>query len=368
VATVLALTGVFVLSFSGLVLAQSQVKDAVVTTGLADPDRNLDLLDLAGAPLRSLALRHGRAAPFQVRVTDQDIDLLASDAPFQVQATMNNLYRVTGRDADGNPTVDAGGDAISSGKVTVGYVTSPLGTRDVRTDVDLRFLVGSTTAIGCDDVRSLLGLSTLQLVTDPICSLLGGLVGSTLTVADVVVEPASALTDQLLDDALALADMPMRLSNPDSGAFTAPNCVRGLGAADGRCAGSTGTPRRVLQGTPNATQALLDHLEGLAGRVTTVTGSPEAAATVPEVIAALRAAGGQSAQLADRLEQYAPSDQVKLINGLLDSLVPAGLGLGDLRLSGQYRSLPTLTVDTSQAAGGGEYAGTLTVTLVEGTL
>jgi hypothetical protein len=75
---VVALTSVFLLWLSGLVLAQSATESTTVSTSATMPERTLDLLDLAGEPLGSVALRGGQAAPFQVRVTDSDIDMVGA--------------------------------------------------------------------------------------------------------------------------------------------------------------------------------------------------------------------------------------------------------------------------------------------------
>jgi hypothetical protein len=377
--SMLALTSLFLLAFSGLVLAQSQTEDAYVVTGLAEPDRNLDLLDLVGDPLQTVALRHGQATPFQVRVTDTSIDLLHADAPFQVQATMNNLYRVLEFD-DGRPVVDSEGDRITSDKIELGYALSnALGARDVLADLNPRYLVGAVGGITCDDVAAALGTTVAALLSagDPICGLLLDLttglplVGADeeLTVAGVEVATVLTLTEDLLDAAWAAVDgLPMGLTTPDTGTFDNPNCTTGLGAGDSRCTGSVPTALRMLQGQPLSLAALLDQVSQLVGDVVTLVGGEDAAALVDEVIAALNAAGGDAADLAAALESYTPEQRVDLINALLDDIALASpLELGDLLLSGQYRSLPTLKVDTTGAPGG-QYAGTLTVSLFEGEL
>jgi hypothetical protein len=372
-ASVLVLASMFVLAFSGFVLAQTEraEDDATVSTFAALPDRNLDLLDVTGEPLETVALRHNRATPVQVRVTDQSIDLLDGDAPFWVEATMNNLYLVDGEGHDFETS-------IPSDHITLGYATNALGARDLLTDINPRLVIGAVDGITCDDVAAALGVDTSSLLNlldpDPICSLVSDvdlLDGrDSLTVAGVELESSVALTEALLDAVWSAVDgLPMALTAPGSGAFATPNCEDGIGAGDGTCSGR-GTALTVLDGKPMSVAALRDLIITLLGDITALVGGEDAVALIDDVLTALQDAGGDAALLADALTEYPTvNDQIALIDGLLDTIdLAPNLELGDVLLGGQYRSLPTLKVDTGAATDGGQYAGTLTVTLFEGSI
>jgi hypothetical protein len=367
--SLLALTSLFLLAFSGMVLAQQQNESATVSTSTVTPDRYLDLLDVVGEDLTNVALRNGRATPFQVRVSDSYIDLLHNDAPFWVQATMNNLYRVTDPEA-GNLGIDVEGDRIESQHIDLGYVAnSPLGARGVLADVNPRVLLESAVgSITCGEIGS--ALPVVGVVLDAATCLLIDAGGGT----DIgELEVVTTLAEELLDDVwAAVEDLPLALDNPDSGAFTSPNCSSGLGQGDSRCLASIPTSHTVLQGTPLTVEALLAIVSGLVGDITDLVGAEDAAALVDEILAALVAAGGNTALVGDVLgDALADLDVAQQLEVIADLFAVVGvnpLDLGELLLSGQYRSLPTLKVDTGTAPEAGQYAGTLTVTLFEGSL
>lgn len=360
--SVMTLASLFIVALSGLVLAQTT--ETTITTETRARSRQLDVLDLAGQPLQSMSLQSGLASPFQVRVTDRDIVPTALDADFRVQATMNHLYKVVGESA-GQPVVDQG-VKIASDKIAVSYATDPLGASDIVGDLLSRYLLSTDGAVTCTKVAGLLALDATQQLTDPICGLLDtlGLSGTGLTFADV------PLTGDLVTGidlgGLGLSELPLAISGgTDTGVFTQANCASGLGAGDPSCTGQAGTPKVFLRGDRSDSLALDSLLQSAVDAVVDIVGAT-GVATESEVIAALYAAGGNVREFGQTLEQYTVTDQVTLINGLLAGVV-ADLGVGDLAyLAGRYRGLPMLTVDAADAPEAGQYAGTLTVTLIEG--
>lgn len=347
---VLALVAVLALSVSGLALAQST--DTTVTTTVGSGTRQLSVTDLAGQPLSQLALESGDPAPFRVNVSDSEVDLQG----FQVDATLNNLYRV-----ETDTTYDYA-TSIPSSAVDLDYALSPLDAIGGAVDVSPDYLL-SGTDITCSDVASLLGL--LDTLTDPLCLLLNDLTGGSLSFSDVPLD-GSMIQDVGLES-VDPADLPIVPSaGTDTGPFTEPDCVNGIGAGD-TCT-TSGTAHTVLDGTPvtGALTGTLDTLlDGALNTGNIVGTAGDELTTVTAVVAALQNSADSTVRdFGSRLTEYTDSEQITLINGLLTA---AQVDLDALNLSGItgiYNSFPRLTVDSSSVPEG-DYEGTLTVTLIE---
>jgi hypothetical protein len=373
-ALVLALT----VATSGLALAQTDQATVSTQAISGASSRDLSLHDLTGAALTDLALRPGRPAPFEVRVTDESYAL---DEGFAVQMTMNHLYRVT----EGGY---AFGDRIESADVTLGYATNPLDVVGAALDLEPVFLLSGS--ISCADAAAALNLTVLNVLTNPVCSLASSvlgiadplaLLGSTTKLQFSGIPIAGDLLADLGLDELDLTDLPIDLSaGTEAGPFTGPDCENGIGAGDSGCA--TGTPKTgytVLAGAPvtSLTGDLLGHLGGLLPAVPPVaslTGDgallslSEVAGVLDGALGDLSGAQRDAAQaLLSTLTStgYTNDGKLALVTSTL-SLALDTVSLDSLLgLTGAYRGFPTLTVDTSDAPAAGAYAGTVTVTLVE---
>lgn len=356
-----------VLAVSGLAVSAADADDATVSAETDDPSRELQLLDLTGEPLQRLELRDGVPRGFETRVIDRD---QSYENDFQVSSKLNNLHRV---DDAGNLIAD---DFIPSGNVDLGYATNPAGALGMEIGADVTTGLSST-PISCNEVEGL--LSSFSLTGDPICNLIGDLLGiadsSLLDSSDTVefagVDLPMALDNVAIDD-LDLPQLPLIPREGDTGAYTNPDCSDGIATF---CSGTSPTKLHTLRGNPNTEldATLEDRLKSAAGDGDLV--GANGPVTVSEVLSAMRESTtalvdssgtqvGTVDELADALGQYDSAEQANLVNGLLDATLDS-VGLADLaRLQGTHRSFPSLTVDTGGAVGG-NYEGTLTVTLIQ---
>ncbi|HWB72291.1 MAG TPA: hypothetical protein VG452_08730, partial [Egibacteraceae bacterium] len=329
------------LSASGLALAQSTT---TVTTTVAGGSRQLAVTDLAGNPLTAMALSPGVPTAFRVRVADSDY--LATQG-FAVQSTLTNLYR----QGDGGYDYAT---SIPSTRVSVSYPTSPLSLAATAVDLQPDYLLDSAAPIDCSAVATILGLSALQQLTDPLCGLLNTLTGSALSFSDVPLT-GTTLTDIDLGG-LGAADLPVAVAaGSDAGSYTAPDCVNGIGAAAG-CTGS-GTVRTYLTGTPpgaslNAALTTLLNGQTLAGPLASADGTGAVAPVSAAVQALQNAPSTAVADFGNTLTQYSGAQQTDLINGLIaaarDTIEPADLAA----LTGQYHAFPQLSVSPDDAGAG----------------
>lgn len=356
-----------VLAVSGLAVSAADADDATVSAETDDPSRELQLLDLTGEPLQRLELRDGVPRGFETRVIDRD---QSYENDFQVSSKLNNLHRV---DDAGALIAD---DFIPSGNVDLGYATNPAGALGMEIGADVTTGLSST-PISCNDVEGL--LSSFSLTGDPICNLIGDLLGladlSLLDSSDTIVfsgvDLPMALDHVAIDD-LDLPQLPLIPREGDTGAYTTPDCSDGIATF---CSGTSPTKLHTLRGNPNSEldATLEDRLKSAAGDGDLV--GADGPVTVNEVLSAMResttalvdSSGSQVGtvdELADALGQYDSAEQANLVNGLLDATLDS-VGLADLaRLQGTHRSFPSLTVDTGGAVGG-NYEGTITVTLIQ---
>lgn len=355
-----------VLGVSGLAVSVADADDATVSAETDDPSRELQLLDLTGEPLERLELRDGVPRGFETRVIDRD---QSHENDFQVSSKLNNLHR---RNDAGDLVAD---DFIPSGNVDLGYATNPAGALGMEIGADVTTDLSSQ-PISCNDVEGL--LSSFSLTGDPICNLIGDLLGIDLTLldADDTIEFSGVALPMALDnvaiDDLDLPQLPLIPGEGDTGAYTDPDCSDGIATF---CSGTSPTKLHTLRGNPNTEldAVIKDRLKSAAGDGDLV--GTDGPVTVSEVLSAMResttalvdsggAQVGTVDELADALGQYDSTEQAKLINGLLAATLDS-VGLSDIaRLQGTHRSFPSLTVDTGDAIGG-NYEGTLTVTLIQ---
>lgn len=356
-----------VLAVSGLAVSVADADDATVSAETDDPSRELQLLDLTGEPLERLELRDGVPRGFETRVIDRD---QSHENDFQVSSKLNNLHR---RNDAGDLVAD---DFIPSGNVDLGYATNPAGALGMEIGADVTTDLSSQ-PISCNDVEGL--LSSFSLTGDPVCDLIGDLLGiadlSLLDGDDTIefsgVDLPMALDGVAIDD-LDLPQLPLIPSEGDTGAYTNPDCSDGIATF---CSGTSPTQLHTLRGNPNTEldAAITDRLKSAAGDGDLV--GADGPVTVSEVLTAMRESttalvdsGGSQVgtvdELADALGQYDSTEQANLVNGLLAATLDS-VGLSDIaRLQGTHRSFPSLEVDTGDAIGG-NYEGTITVTLIQ---
>ena len=357
---VTATTACLLLGLSGLATASES--STTVSTQASESSRQLEVLDLSGNDLEELRLRHGRPQPFEVRVTDTDQD---PENGFHVDTTMNNLHLL-----DGDTHV---GEHLASENVALSFPGNALGAADVDVNLEPRYLVSTAGELTCD-------------TTDLACDLLGTLggilsllgLGSTPDeVSFEGVELIGSLVDDIDLSSLGLDALPLGIGHGDGGTFDDPECGAGIGASFCDDGAPAATSLQALRGANDGLhedlEALLQELLGdLDGPLVGDGGVFDLA----DVLATLSTADdvdligdgsvvGEVSDLGQALLDYTETEQIALINEILEATL-VDLGLGDLmELSGRYSSYPALTVHTDSAPAGGEYEGTLVVTLIE---
>ena len=319
--------GVAAVAVAAVGLPANAQTDVDVTLSVPDGTRVVHVEDMSGAPLTSLDFGEtDRSLPFRVRVEDTAMEIDG----FNVYASMTHLYT-------------AGERGITSANVSLGSQTNPLNVLEVTSTVQP--LVNTTT-----------------ILTDSlICNVLEGV--STLLPAEDCTLQTTGVTGKIVEDlvnTINLADLdnlPLVPTGPEELAFTYADFGVGTAADDANDTDDDGQPttlRRVIGANP--TDAVLfseldDALDDLAA--TSLTSVVD----TNDVLAALQA-------------------QYPLVWGLLSQaqitelLTATTAQVQDLSLTrilaqtGQYISLPTLDVDTTDAPAG-EYVGTLVITGIQ---
>lgn len=351
----------------GLALsASADSHDPTVTTEVKEPDRNLEVLDLTGQQLDELALRDGQPEAFETRVTDTHQD---PNNNYQVDATMNNLHRVTtdGHSAD---------DVIPSSAIDLDFARQPR-VVDPIVDLDPTATLGTVDPISCNLVSETLNLTgtlTELVSSDPICGLLDDLFGAlNLSLSgDDGVTFADATLDNVLIEAIDLSDLPidtlpLAARTGEPGSFTEPECASGIGATFCSNGGATALQTMVVDSHADPLDSALES--------ELVAQLPSETETVTNIVQAMQSSNddlidesdnvvGTVGDLGDAIAEYSESEQTTLVTDLIDfSWDTDTLGVDNLtHFSGRNSTRPTLTVDTGDAPGG-EYEGTLTVTL-----
>lgn len=338
----------------------------VSVTASGPGSRQLQVLDLAGNNLTSLALQPGVPQPFRVKVSDTGVGqltVLATNgspaAGFTVDATMNNLY------AGGSATATA---MIESKDVSIGFP----GTGGLQAGATVTALprillngtLGSCTAVFSTLATLLSGLSPTSGAGLTLCAALGGATATTgPTITDLTVAADAAET---ID---GLTQVPFTLGGQDPGAFTLPDYANGIGNADTRGLGVAGTVRTLLTGTPAISSALTAELNSALSALSSQTAISETGAnaktSVTNVLGAMAAIPALNS-LYTALMGLSPAQAAGILNQYLTGVVQP-IGLSDiLSVTGAYQSFPTITASPSTPVpAAGTYKGTMTVTLVQ---
>ena len=370
VATVLA---ALLLSTTGLVLADEMREGLSVGTEVRDyGGRNFEVTDVSGRPFDEeyvFSLQPGVPRTFRTAVTDEVLEIVdLANQGFTVYAEMNNLYR------HDEGAVDYNAERIPSSAIDVSYATDPLRLAGLLADIKPEILLETVDGgISCSIIDDIDGIdlsgtaSSLPLVGS-LLDACNDLLEGTLTFDDVPL--AEVLVEALDLSDVTLATLPLVPDTGDDGPFTNADYSHGIGGNDEATdvpEGHTPTAIDLLVGEPATSIAALDPLlAALFDGLDLVSEDGDGAvASVQDVINALLSSGDAEIEaLGEILNDLGLADQVTVINELLDYVVQP-LGLDDLdALSGQYWSLPRLTVDPDGVPAG-TYKGTLTVTFID---
>jgi len=341
----------------------------VSTASQAAGTRQLEVLDLAGNSLTSLALKPGVPQSFRVAVVDNSINDLTQ--PFTVSAVMNNLYKVNGASSYDYSTM------VPSGDVSVAFpASSPLSAFGVGlTDVPTALVSGTIPSCQSLESAGLLSINLTSLLTlsptlcgtlDPLTNALSGGVLSSALALPSTVNVLSSVTGTVSNLA-DLSALPFSIGGAESGAFSLPDYTNGIGFGDPVASGKpAGTPRVLLTGHGASDLTNLLTQLGLSNGLPLVSADGTAAMTsLTALLSALSATGNAALQnLVSALTPLSTSDQLAILNTLSGTLSTALANLS--AESGTYNAFPSLKVTPSnpnQAAG--TYSGTLTITMVQ---
>ena len=356
------LVATLVLSSVVLAAASALADSSSVSVSLASAPgtRQFYVEDLTGAELTALDLGTGGNQPFRVRV--KDTAFASPTAGYQVSATMTNLYRQSGAGYDY-------GVRIPSSAVSLDFPSSALQANGVSLamlpTLDLSGTVPSCSSLVAANPTALAGL-LLDPLAAPLCALLGS---SGKAVSGISVPAAATTITPLLAQ---LTDLPVQLGGTDSGPFTNADYANGVGAGD--TAGATGAPaataRRVMQGTPGLSAALLAQITSaieaaLAGLPLTSGTGASAKASLSGVLGALQSSTNTTtASLGSTLGALgSATQQAAIVNALTAALRTPSIA--DIQsLTGSYYAFPVLRAAPAAPAAGA-YRGTLTVTFVQ---
>jgi hypothetical protein len=331
-----------------------------VTTTTGGPGtRQLKVLDMAGAPLSSLALQPTVPQAFHVAVTDAAVSDLTNG--FTVSTVMNNLYGNSGATLS-----HAAGTYVPSSAVTVNMpATGALSVFGAGL-TDLPNVIGSGTIPACTDLATQAGLTDIITTATSLCGVTGPLVSpltvSATTAVSTITKTLSGISD--------LTKVPFTLSDTvpvGGGAFTNADYTSGIGAAD--TTGASGAPSptsyTLLKGLPVSSLTNIINALGLpTGLALTSVDGTGAYTTVAAFESALQATGNATLQaLVTDLAPLTGDQQAQVLNNLVGTLSTTVATLGNEL--GTYNSFPTLTVAPPAGQPADTYSGTMTVTMVQ---
>lgn len=333
----------------------------VSTLQAAPGTRQLEVLDVAGAPLAELKLVPNVAQSFRVAVVDTDLNDLAT--PFSVTAVMNNLYQ---SDGNGGYTTS---NQISSKDVSLSFPASPISALGVGFQANPDLTVAGTIP-SCNSLLSSGILNAVTVLTSGLCNVVDpvtqvltqGVLNQALTVPNV---DALSTVISTITNRVALDALPFDLTGDKGGPFTDADYANGIGHAVDPQTGTTPTMYTLLQGTPD-----VSNLTGKLGYPTNLplvspTGSG-ALTSLGNLLDGLTNSGNTTLQqLSTALQSLgSATTEVAILNNLAGTLNTTLQNLS--AESGTYNAFPSLKVtpsNTNQAAG--TYSGTMTITMVQ---
>lgn len=311
-----------------MILAVAAPAQQVLVT-LTNPtgSRTVYVEDILGNAMTSMDFGTGRMKPARIRVVDTDM----SRTGFNVQASMSNLYLVSGSSYDY-------AQKIGSASVSVTYPAAALNVLNVNALVAPIF--NGTLSAGA--VCSLLGLLPSCLPGDLALSNLAG------TLRNVT------LPVNLSD----LSKLPIVPQSGDAGSFTNPH-YQGVGAGDPAKGSNPATQLRVISG--GATTNLAGMISSVQSALSGAIAGLPTTQLVPQdtLIVAIKDAvkNALGTVLTDSQALSLVTSVTLTLNALTDNDI--------LRQTGTYLSYPILNVAVPGTAAGGDYRGTLVVTAVQ---
>ena len=335
-----------------------------VTTTTGGPGtRQLQVLDMSGAPLSKLALQPSVPQAFHVAVTDAAVTDLATG--FTVSAVMNNLYG-----GSGATTTHANGTYVPSSAVTVNMPsTGALSVFGAGLD-DLPSVIvaaGQTIPSCASLATSDTILANIVTEASALCGV-GGPLLTSLTLSSAV--SALSTVTKSLSGVTDLSLVPFALSDTvpvGGGAFTNADYTSGIGAGD--TTGASGAPAptsyTLLKGLPVSSLTNIINALGLPNGLPLVSGNGAGAyTTLTAFESALQATGNATLQaLVTDLAPLSAAEQIDLLNHLTGTLSTT---LSNLTNEvGTFNSFPTLKVAPPAGQPADTYSGTMTVTMVQ---
>jgi hypothetical protein len=301
------------------------VQTSTITVGatVINGTRTLNVKDVSGGPVSSLALGAGHGGALLVNVSDVNY----AHAGYQVTATMSNLYPYDG-------SYHFNQTPIPSSAVTMSF---PGGLVDV---------AGLSTLV--EPVIHLASTSLPFSVIKPMDTTVTGAAKSVQTLSTVTQSTLNALADEL----------PVKVSNGTGGAFTQPAAVTGQGGS------FNPTPVDVLDGSKQSLNALLNDLKN-ALNTGAATAQDFVTAGVLDQNSVLAAGAAALGLTSDQLTSTL-INQILAVPASVVDLQAVGATLDKvLGQTGSYNTVSALSLNLPDQQPAGSYQGELTFTLLD---
>jgi hypothetical protein len=302
------------------------VQGSTITVGatVINGTRTLNVKDVAGGAVSSLALGAGHGGALLINVSDINY----AHVGYQVTATMSNLYPYSG-------SYQFGQTPIPSSAVSLSF---PGGLLDI---ANLSTLV--TPVIHLTDSAAPFTALT------PLNATVTGTTTSVSTLASTVTQATiAALGDRL----------PVRIAAGGGGPFTNPAGVTGQSGS------FSPTAVDVLDGTAQSLAALLADLKGSLNNAK-VTAQDFVTAGLLDQNSVLAAAAAQLGLTTDQLTGAQITQIMNAAASVTDLLPLAGLTDKVLGQTGSYNTVSQLALQVPSQQPAGNYQGELTLTLMD---
>ena len=323
----LAAAGGAIALLAGAGSAFAQSSTITVGATVINGTRTLNVKDVTGATVSSIALGAGHGGALLVNVSDVNY----AHSGYQVTATMSNLYPYSGGYQFNAPP-------IPSSAVSLSFAGNAF-------DV-----TGLSTL-----VTPLIHLASTSLPFSVGTPLNTTITGTTKTIATIGTQTQTSLSSML-------DQLPVRVSTGSGGAFTNP------AAATGQSGTFNPTAVDVMDGTKQSLQALVDDLVAALNGTNTTAQDFVSAGLLDQnavIAAGLSALGLTSDQLTPTLtsQLLAVPASVTDLQALVDPVTSTADKI--LGQTGSYNTVPTLSLTLPNQQPAGNYQGELTLTLMD---